>query len=152
MSKYKPFSVSLSPDATDFVEKRTTAQSGRFTGGVGKSEVVSTGLERYDAILQAGRRELAQMLIDAETAAILDACNGTLFADPHSIRLVWANVEDSIPDGIEAKWGIDAPGLSGKLRSLAYAESVALVDAIERWWRRVGEGEELRGTTEEVFG
>lgn len=148
---YTRHAVSLSPQAAAHIEARSTG-SGRFAGSIGKSEVVSTSLERFDAILAYARRELAGLLSDAETAAILDSCNGTLFADSASIQLIWANVEDSAAGGIEAKWGIDATELSAKLRGLSYAESTALVDAIERWWRRVGSGETLSPTVAEVFG
>lgn len=44
-------------------------------------------------------------------------------------------LEDSLPDGIGEKWGVDAPALVARLRALPYADELALVAGIEAWWR-----------------
>lgn len=140
------YNISMAPENHAAIEARGAAQFGL------RSATINTSLERYFAVLAATRRNLVQQFSDGEIGAMLDACNGTLFGNPHSIRLLWANIEDSVPDGIEAKWGIDASALAQRLRGLSYAENVTLVDAIEQWWHRVAGGETPDATVAEVLG
>lgn len=89
-------------------------------------------LERYYSLLAA---ELAGIeLSEAEASLVCDALNGTLF-EPHTIRLLWAEVDDAIRhDGLAEKWGVDGPALVERLRSLTPGQAYALVDAVERFW------------------
>lgn len=39
-----------------------------------------------------------------------------------------------------------------KLRGLSYADSAALIDAVERWWDRIAQDEQPAPTVTEVLG
>lgn len=99
----------------------------RVDGRHSRNEVARRDLERYYAVL---RRSLPTF-DRQEALAILDATNGTAF-DPTTVGLLWADVDDA--EGLGEKWGIDRHALVARLRGLTYAESMALVDAAERFW------------------
>jgi uncharacterized protein (DUF885 family) len=133
------FSISLQPDVAEKIQARRE----RFEAkSIERSVVINKSLDRYFFILDQARRRLAELLTDGEIGLILDVLNGTLFAEPFSIQLVPAEIEDSFPDGYTQKWKVDGPALVMKLRGLSYAELVSLVDAVERWWNRVSAGEQ----------
>lgn len=131
------YSISLAPEIAEAVKRRQDA-SGE---GYDRSTVINRSLARYFEIIEVGRRRLAELLSNGEIGLVLDVFNGTLFAEPFSIQMVPIEVADSLPDGYAEKWKVDGPALVQKLRGLTYAESVALVDCVERWWNRVGAGE-----------
>lgn len=110
-------------------------------GTANRSGVIDRDLTRYYAILRYGRQALRDKFSAAEISAVLDNLNGVWLAEPVSIRLIYANVSDALEEGLAKKWEIDGPGLVEKLKTLPYAESCALADAVERWWNRVGDGE-----------
>ena len=101
-------------------------------GGAG---VVRTDLGRYRALVRAAQARLARegVFTAPEGAAILDALNGTLLADrPETLS---ASVEDAVRlDGLAEKWGVDAGGLSEKLRGLTPLELHAVADRAETFW------------------
>jgi len=107
-----------------------------------RSSIITQSLERYFVILTQARRSLRQKLSNDEMAMILDVLNGTIFLDTRSLTLVYAEIDDSLPDGLAEKWHVDGLALVEKLRSLSYTESVALVDAAERWWKTVSDGKQ----------
>jgi hypothetical protein len=84
------------------------------------------------------RARIQQRFSAAELNALRDCSNGTWF-DPAKLidGAVLANFEDSAPDGLYAKWGIDGPATADKLRGLSYADQVALVEDIEKFWQAV---------------
>ncbi len=104
------------------------AARGEVLGSVARRD-----LERAYAVLRA---ELDRLdLSEAEASLVCDACNGTLF-DATNLRLLWAEVADAIRlDHLDAKWGVDGHALVERLRSLSPAQTWALVDAVERYWR-----------------
>lgn len=110
-------------------------------GAANRSGVINRDLERYYEILKYGRQSLRDRLSDSEISAILDNLNGCWLSEPVSIRLIYANVQDGLEDGLAEKWQIDGPALVQKLKNLSFAESCALADASERWWNRVANGE-----------
>lgn len=116
-----------------------------------RTGVLNKHLERYFAMLAESRRRLRQQFSDREIALLVDLFNGTLFADTFSISYLAAEVEDA-EDEWSPKWGVDRDALLDKLHGLSYADSAALVDAIERWWDRVGQGETPQPTVAEVLG
>lgn len=128
------FSITLYPHVFERLEQHRTTD---------RSSFINTALDRYLDILERARKHLAEILSDDEMAYILDVCNGTVFANGISIYMLPLEIEDSIPDGYPEKWKVDGSALAEKLRGLSFGESVALVDAIERWWDRTGEGEQL---------
>lgn len=111
-------------------------------GSATRSGTINRDLERYYEILRYGRQFLRDRLSTAEISAILDNLNGCWLSEPISVRLIYANVEDGLADGLAEKWSIDGPALVAKLKALTFAESCALADTSERWWNRVGNGEQ----------
>lgn len=112
--------------ASDLAGQLDARTDGRLSAGL----VAKRDLERYYETL---RRSLPTFG-SQEALAILDTCNGTLW-EPHTVRLIWANVEDAIRlEALDQKWNIDGAALVARLRSLSYAEALAVVDAAERYW------------------
>lgn len=120
-------SVSLAPEIQAQIQARVDATRGAFSAVIGES------LDRYFEALRRARARLVGQFSGGELALIADSSNGTLWSAA-SIPLLYANVEDSLDDGLAAKWEVDGPALVNKLRGLSYIESAAIVDAVERWW------------------
>lgn len=96
--------------------------------------------DRYSEICR--RTRVAQRFSEAELNAIRDCCNGSWFEPAQLIDgAVLANFEDSLVDGLAEKWGIDPDETAGKLRALGFADQVALVEEIERFWREEYSGD-----------
>lgn len=124
-------SFSLPPDLVAELDAR----------GDERSHTLTRHMERYLNILATSRRRLADQLNDQEIGLILDTLNGTLFSEPFSISMLPLQIRDALDDHLDEKWQVDGPALVEKLKALSYADQVALVDAAERWWERVGRGE-----------
>jgi len=72
--------------------------------------------------LEGFRRDHATFDV-LEASAIVDACNGWAI-EPHSVPLLWAQVEDAIRhENLAEKWGIDGVALIGRLRTLSYSQT-----------------------------
>lgn len=96
--------------------------------------VASRDLERYYALLADAIRSVT--LSEGEASLIVDACNGTIW-DSVSVSLLWALVDDACSaDNLDTKWGVNGAELVTKLRALSLAETIAVVDAAERFWAR----------------
>lgn len=99
---------------------------------------LATIAERYSEIIAAAR---PKDLTRAEWCVILDANNG-VFEGLGSARLgsmMWANVSDSVRDGIGPKWGLtDAQvrDLARRMQALPHAAQVSIVEAVEQFWLR----------------
>lgn len=128
----KKFSISLHPRVVAEVARR----------GDERSTVVNRNLERYFFLLDRGRRELSGVLSDMEMGMVLDVLNGTGFFEPFSIQILEADIADSLEDGYAEKWNVDGPALVEKIKGLDLWHTMALVDAVERWWERVSRGEQ----------
>lgn len=122
--------ISLLPDLAAQIDMR----GDNFSG------TLSRHLERYFAMLDRARREIRAELSDAEASLIIDALNGTLFADTISPAMLAAEIEDAVGDLAE-KWSVDGSALVKKMQTWSYCKNLAMIDAVERWWRRVGAGE-----------
>ena len=126
------FSVSLSPDATKQIESRPGD----------RSSVITQCLERYYNALAYSRRKLSDLLSVGEISAVLDALNGVAMLDAWSPAYIQQELADGIElNGLDAKWKIEGKALVKKLAALDYIDKCALADAAERWWGRVGDGE-----------
>lgn len=64
-------------------------------------------------------------------------------ADPYSVQLLPAEIEDSVIDGFSEKWKVDGPALVEKLKAMDLRYLMALADAAERYWELVVRGEEI---------
>lgn len=113
--------------------------------GDNRSEQISGDLSRYYRLLAEVRPALRERFSRAELALILDACNGWMM-DVASPSYLWVEVADAIRlNGIDTKWEVADPGdLIQRVRALSGLESIALADAIARWWHAVGDGDHTR--------
>ncbi len=103
-----------------------------LAGGESLSGAVNRVADRYYEIVRRARINLSPAEIDA----IRDALNGWLAEPAATIAGGPAlEVEDALADGLAERHGIDGPALVDKLIKLTFAQEVALVDLIERWWR-----------------
>lgn len=126
-------SVSIAPDITGQINTRA---EGNVSGAINKS------LSRYFALLQRGLAELRSQLSEQECALILDATNGSAFADTITLNMLWADIEDAVTlDGLDQKWSVDGQVLVAKIKNAGMSGQTALIDASERWWNRVSAGE-----------
>jgi hypothetical protein len=88
-------------------------------------------LERYYKMMAAALKRID--LSRDEAALLADLFNGTIWT-AETANLLYAQVEDSIPDGYPEKWSVDAAALVAKLRKLNGFQCLAIVDALERFW------------------
>lgn len=103
-------------------------------GGDSLSGTINRLADRYYEIVRRSRIDLSPGELDA----VRDALNGWLAEPAATIAGGPAlEVEDALPDGLAERHGIDGPALVAKLRGLTYAQEVALVDAVEQYWRTV---------------
>ena len=130
-------SLSFRPQIMAEIERRAEVEQGNVSG------VVNKALDRYFALLARARAELRNQLSDDECALILDATNGTMFADTFSLSHLWAEIADAVSlDGLDTKWRVDGQALVAKVQAAGMIGQAALIDASERWWRRVSQGEQ----------
>jgi len=103
-----------------------------------RSGLLNTVAARYAEVC----RRHCPTLTMAEWCACMDALNGvwmqaTSAHEASRLTVVWAEVYDADRlNGLGAKWGCDAKALAERIREMDYATTVALVDAVERWWAR----------------
>ena len=129
----KKLSISLSPEIVQEIETR----------GDQLSTALASILERHFYALTLARRDLRQLLTETEISLILDTLNGTIF-EPFSVQYVDHEIVDAISlNHLDKKWSVDGPGLVDKLQEMDYIHKLALVDAAERWWQKVGAGDQL---------
>lgn len=138
---FKKQSVSLALEVVEQVERRVDAVRGGFSG------TLSECLARYFEALRRARTELQAVFSGKELALLCDVLNGSLMQS-YSVPLLYAEVEDSLPDGYAEKWEVDGPTLVERLRNLSYIQNAALVDAVERWW---GLNDEERPAFEDIL-
>lgn len=105
--------------------------------GDNRSEAVRDSLARYFALLDAARRGLAGRFTEGECGLMLDVLNGICFpeASPLAENPLLSMEIGDVEAEVFAKWGADKSVLVEKLSALTATEQVALVDAVERWWR-----------------
>ncbi len=89
-------------------------------------------LGRYYTLLAASLRRV--VLSEAEASLIVDALNGTAFL-PEMVPPLAIEIGDAIQiDHLDTKWEIDGAALLAKIRTWSPSESMAVVDAVERFW------------------
>ena len=107
------------------------------------NEIERRDLDRYRVILNLSRPKFAV----SEACLISDALNGTLVI-PEFATTLWSEVEEASEiEGLDTKWGVDDVSLVERLKGLTPAESWAVCEAVERFWRLDSEGQ----TYEELF-
>ena len=84
-------------------------------------------------------------LSESEWGCLRDILNGTAY-DPslaRSLPLILASeVEDSGPDGMADRWGVDLAGLAARLRALHPADAWAVWNQVRDWWAAQRRGAE----------
>src|ERR1043165_3433952 len=109
-----------------------------------RGEQIRQDLRRYYRLLTEGRFALRAKLSTENLSLILDACNGWTM-DPEAPRHLWIQVADGIRlKGLDTKWAVaDSPGLLRRLQELTWLESLALADAVERFWQAKRKGDRM---------
>lgn len=121
---------------TIYLSDRTEAV---LSGGDSLSGTINRIADRYHEILRRSRVKLTP----AELDAVRDALNGWLAEPAATIAGGPAlEVEDALADGLAERHGIDGRELVATLRGLTYAQELALVDAVEQYWRSVRQDRE----------
>lgn len=110
------------------LQDQIQARMGHNTaGGTAKRD-----LARYYKLLDQVLPSLD--LAREEASLICDALNGT-YLDEHTYHLLWASIEDAVTmDHLDKKWGVDGPALVNKIREYSPPQTMALLDATERFW------------------
>lgn len=102
--------------------------------GVIDSGRVNQALDRYAELLR--RERIEKLFTEAEWSALRDMLNGTISEPASLIRgslaQGWA---DAQADGIAQKWGVATSDMQVRLRELSFAQELAVVEAVESWWR-----------------
>ena len=95
---------------------------------------MATIVERYARITAEATPELTE----AEWCCFCDANNGCgvfLATGGHDqAESAWANVADSVPDGLDEKWGVSCLKLAEKIRLMTFVGRVAVWDVAARFW------------------
>ena len=112
--------------------------SERTREGVSESDTARTDLARYYELIRYALADLD--LAEAEAHLICDALNGVWLADittPSQAKShVCIGVEDAIRLNAAAKkWCVDGDKILAMLRSLDDWHTMALMDAVSRFWR-----------------
>ena len=109
-----------------YLSERTLEQ----LDGDGLSSRITQIVDRYSEMVR--RIRIEKKFTEAERNLIRDACLSWL---PEPAATIFGGValevEDSLPDRLDAKWQVDAQTLLTKLAALSPGEEVALVDWIE---------------------
>lgn len=124
----KRTSTYLSDRTVDILDA-AMGDAGSLSGEINKA------IDRYNEVVRR-HRGVEKQFSEAELNALRDVANGW-WAEPAATIAggLALELEDSLPDGIAAKWEIDGEALLVKLRALSYADQLALVAGIEAWWR-----------------
>ena len=96
------------------------------------NQVAKRDLNRFYAALARELAIAARTLTRGEKLALCDISNGTLF-DEISSAYLWAEVADAADEHL-AMWGVNRDALVAKLRAFTPTQTLALIDALERWW------------------
>ena len=112
--------------------------------GKHRGEHIMQDLRRYYRLLAEGRLALRARFSTEKLSLILEACNGWTM-DPEAPRHLWIQVADGIRlKGLDTKWAVaDSPGLLRRLQELTWLESLALADAVERFWQAKRKGDRM---------
>ncbi|HTL89415.1 MAG TPA: hypothetical protein VL134_08430 [Leptolyngbya sp.] len=104
--------------------------------GEDMSKVGLRDLKRYYALLNYHLLELP--LTVGEANLLCHALKDYQFeTDPRQGRAIWQRVDAAIqPDQMDQKGQVNIEALIRKLQRLNHLQLMALVDAIERYWRR----------------
>ena len=86
-------------------------------------------LSRYYAVLRDSLSRVS--LSEGEASLIVDSLNGTIMDETSYLHL-WMEVDDA---ELFEKWNVGRSALIAKLKALSPGETLAVIDAAERFWR-----------------
>jgi len=96
---------------------------------------------RVNGILTRYARMVAEAMPEftvPEWSAILDANNGMGGFEgsgfPDASTSLWPNVADSVPDGLNEKWGVDCLDIARRMRDIPYSGQVAMYEIVRGFW------------------
>ena len=110
-----------------------------------RGEQIVRDLRRYYRLLAEGRFALRTRFSAERLSLILDACNGWVM-DLEAPQHLWIQVAEEIRlKSLDAKWAVaDSAGLIKRLKELTWLESLALADAVQRFWHGKATGKQMR--------
>lgn len=128
MGTVQRISLSINTDILEQVDERSEV----------RSTIITRDLERLYTLYRRALRRV-DLSVD-EACLITDALNSSLMT-ADTAHLLWASIEDAMKyEGLQEKWGVDGKALVEKLRSLNEIQSMAIIDAVERFWAGVTNG------------
>jgi hypothetical protein len=106
------------------------------------SAVIREQLDRYFALLEVGRKRAGCLFTRDEVALIAHVLNGIIIDQTWIGRplLAW-EIKDALAERDRTEGGVDDLALVTKLEVLDPAVSLALIDAIERYWANPQRGD-----------
>lgn len=99
---------------------------------------------RYYTVLEKERDRLD--LSVGEASLLVDALQGTVVSGPSYREEICFAVEDACRhEGVDEKWGVEVEPLLEKLAHMSPGGVMAILDAVERFWKKTGSTDQ--GTT-----
>jgi len=92
---------------------------------------VNTIAERYMEMV----RRSTPALSAEEWSALVDLLNSTV-RDPRMAQMLHIEVSEGMRDGLADKWGIDGARLAGRVEALPFADRMAILEIVDRYWAR----------------
>jgi hypothetical protein len=110
-----------------------------------RGEQIASDLRRYYRLLAEGRFALRTRFSTETLSLILDACSGWVM-DLEAPQHLWIQVAEAIRlKRLDTKWAVaDSAGLITRLKALTWLESLALADAVQRFWHGNETGKQMR--------
>ncbi|MBA2720762.1 MAG: hypothetical protein H0U52_16205 [Chloroflexi bacterium] len=141
MASDRPVSLRLPSDLLEQIDRRTRKPDDANDREYGRADAIRGALNRY---YETCRRHLARLgLSRSELGLVCEVLNGGMlgWSDDRSAALtvVWAEIADAVQlhPGYGKQWDLsdDAVNdLARRLQAAPYADLVALVDFVERFW------------------
>ena len=118
-------------NATAIIDKIRARQNQRRS----EHQTARRDLTRYYKMLGTERPAFTH----DQASVLCDMLNGvTLEPVDHAAQLLQIEVQDA-PDPLFEKWGVDRERLEKRVADLSFAEALATVDAVERFWNAPNE-------------
>ena len=115
-----------------------------LAGGIGeadgnRSRRVAHVCDRYLEIL---RRADLPAFSEAEWGLLREVLSGIPREPASNLRGLWHRVHDAAEVGrLTERWTVDGPDLINRLKLLSYVQEVALIEKVEEWAARGGDGD-----------
>ncbi len=127
--------ISFTITAAEQVANRMSNRNDNASG------ITSEMIERYAMLLTRGRATARSLFEPAELTVLTEICHGITFDANTLYYGLEMNARDRITHDLEQKWGVTKAGIVNKLAEASPDVRAAIIEAIERHWLRVGQGE-----------